>query len=419
MCLFPQQVRELESVDGEALDAMLRLDRDARMPDFIDSASGRSEIFRTLKVGVIGTGSVGMHLVSHLARLAPDRIVVVDRGQMTATGVLTHPIYPRDLGRKKADVAGELAKAVSPTTRVFVFDRDLSDLPTHVLAGLDYVFLASDNVGAEVTLTQRALRLGIPISQASVYGSSLSAVVRVVHGGDEGHGPGLCCGLLASEWDALDRAQVFSCAPDDRSASKGPLPAAAPTTSVSHLCSLAADICFMEFFRRFAGLGKPAGNQLIEYCGYNHRTIITELHRRADCPLDHTRDRIETCNGQLGQRTPRELLHGAGYRESDRASISVEGRSFAGLAWCRCDTHPSIGHFVANAETLGTCSRCGSERSAHPMHLHSDVPANALAKHLDRSLASLGAGDATAVRVRGEQGAVQYVEKFPGAEGSM
>jgi molybdopterin/thiamine biosynthesis adenylyltransferase len=369
-------------------------------------------------VGVIGTGSVGMHLVSHLARLAPDHIVVVDRGQMKVTGVLTHPIHPRDLGRKKAEVAGELAKAVSPTTRVFAFDRDLADLPTHVLANLDYLFLASDNIGAEVTLTQRALRLGIPIIQASVYGSSLSAVTRIVHGGDDGAGPGLCCGLHASEWDALDRAEVFSCAPDDRAVGDGPLPTTAPTASVSHLCSIAADIGFMEFFRRLAGLGKPAGNRLIEYCGYNHRTVISSLHRRADCPLDHSRDRVRVCEGDLSERTPRELLRAAGYDEGDRASLSVEGRSFAGLAWCRCDTHPSAGRFVANGEALGTCSRCGSERSAHPMHLYSDVPANALAKCLDRPLASLGAPGATAARVRGERGAVQYVEKFPVAEGS-
>ena len=52
MCLSPQRVREVEPVSGEALDAMLQLDRTARMPDFIDSAAGSSEILRALKVGV-------------------------------------------------------------------------------------------------------------------------------------------------------------------------------------------------------------------------------------------------------------------------------------------------------------------------------------------------------------------------------
>jgi len=411
-------LQEIRSAADQATAAMSRLDRDARLPAFIDVRLDIAARFRALRVAVIGNGSIGMHLVSHLARLAPAMIVTVDRARLKPASVLTHPIHPRDLGAPKALVAGELAKAVSPDTRVFAFTGDLADLPTAVMASLDCVLLATDNIAAEVLVSQRVLRLGIPCVQASVYGRSMSAVVRSVDGGGDGSGPGLCCGLQAGEWDALDQGVVFSCAPEDRAAGSSELPSALPTASTSHLCSLAGDLAFNEFFRTVAGLGKPGGHRTLEYCGYTNDILISDLKRRAMCPLDHTRDRIISYDGDLCAQTPGDLLRAADCGSDDRVSLMVEGHCFAAVAWCACDSHPVVGRFLANGETAGVCARCGTERSAHPLHHYSEVPARALRAGRDRSLASLGARTATAVRVRGDYGAVQFVARFgdPGVD---
>jgi molybdopterin/thiamine biosynthesis adenylyltransferase len=405
---------------GEATDAVRRLDRNARMPDLLDATGDLGAEMRGLQVAVIGCGSVGLAVADIPARLGVDRLLLVDPARFKAVSVLTHPCFPQDLGRSKAIVAGERAKAVSPNTQVLAFDGCFEEIPTHLLAGTSYLLLASDNLLCESSVSQAALHLGIPVLQASVYGRTLTAQVRSIVCGEDGQGPCLCCEFGEREWEELDGGTVFSCTGADASAGAPAKRSRVPTESLPHLCRIAADILCMELTRRVLGIGQAEQSRVVEYSGYTHRTAVTALRRRRDCPLDHSRLQLAPRARDLGESAPRELLREAGYEEDwdpRRVTLTVEGRSFSTLAVCDCSPHPTLGRFLPTGSAAGSCPRCGAQRWPHPLHTHREVPLSVLAGQLDRTLASLGATEPASVRLRGERGAVLFHRGFAEAAG--
>jgi molybdopterin/thiamine biosynthesis adenylyltransferase len=356
---------------------MRRLDRNERTPKLVDVPRDFGAVVRGQYVVAIGCGSVGLPASDILARVGVGRLLLVDPARLKPASVLTHPCWPEDLDRPKAVVAGERAKAVSPDTQVFAFDGAFDELPTHVLAEATYLFLASDNLLCEASVSQRALHLGIPVLQGSVYGPTLSAQVRSIASSESGDGPCLCCAFGEREWEDLDRGTRFSCTGPGASPGAAADPARIPTASLPHLCSMAANLL-------------------------------------SNCTMDHARHRLEPRARDLGHSAPRELLRQAGYEGADpcRVTLTVEGFCFASLALCGCDVHPTLGRFVPTGSTAGACSHCGRPRKPHPMHTHDEVLVNALTGRLDRTLESLGTSAPTSVRVRGEGGAVLFHRRF-------
>lgn len=416
----PPRIREIHAKPSRTTDTMRRLNRNARLPKFVDAPCDLGAALRDQYVVQIGCGSVALSVSDNMARIGVGRLLVVDPARMKPTSVLTHPCWPVDLDRPKAVVAGERAKAVSPDTQVFAFDGAFEELPTHVLAEASFLLLASDNLRCEASVSQRALQLGIPVLQGSVYGPTLSAQVRSIASGEGGAGPCLCCSFSAREWEDLDRGTSFSCTGADASRRAAAEHARTPTASLPHLCSTAANLLCTEHTRRTLGIGDAEESRLIEYCGYTHRTTVTPLLRNTKCTLDHGRYRLEPGARDLGRSTPRELLRQAGYEGADpcRVTITVEGFWFAALALCGCAVLPALGRFVPLGSTAGACFDCGWPRRPHPIHSYEEAPVRALAGRLDRTLAWLGALAPTAVRVRGESGAVLFHSRFaqPGGQ---
>jgi molybdopterin/thiamine biosynthesis adenylyltransferase len=415
----PPRVREIHAKPGAAFDAMRRLDRSARMPALIDVSGDFGAAMRDQYLVLIGCGAVGLAVADIASRLGVARLLLVDPAPLKPTSVLTHPCHPNDLGRSKAIVAAERAKAVSPETRVFAFEGVFDELPTYVLAGASHLLLASDNLRCEASVSQRTLHLGIPVLQGSVYGRTLSAQVRsiVSHQGEEQ--ACLCCEYTEREWQDLDRGTIFSCSGTDASPAAVSEPSRIPTASLPHLCGIAANLLWTELTRRVLAMGGANQSRLVEFCGYNYRTSVTPLRRRADCPMDHSRLQLEPRAGDLGKSAPRDLLREAGYEGADpcRVSMTVEGRCFTSLAVCGCDVHPQLGRFFPAGGTAGACPRCRVQRLPHPLHSHEEVPVRALASQLDSNLESLGAPQPTSVRVRGERGAVLFHRRFAEAGG--
>jgi hypothetical protein len=268
-------------------------------------------------------------------------------------------------------------------------------------------------------VSQRAFHLGIPVLQGSVYGRTLSAQVRSVVSRESEEAACLCCEYSEREWQDLDRGTIFSCSGDDSSPGAVAEPSRIPTASLPHLCGIAANLLWTELTRRILAMGDPNQSRLVDFCGYNYRTSVTPLRRRADCPMDHTRLQLEPRAGDLGKSAPRDLLRDAGYESADlcRLTMTVEGRCFTSLAVCECDVHRILGRFFPAGSMAGACPHCGVPSSPHPLHTHEEVPMKALAAQLDRNLESLGAPHPTSVRVRGERGTVLFHRRFAEAGG--
>ena len=408
------RIREIHARSGAAADAMRRLDHSARMPRFLDVQRDFGAAMRDQFLVVIGCGAVGLAIADIPARVGVGRLLLVDPARLKPASVLTHPCRPDDIGRSKAVVAAERAKAVCPEAQVFAFDGAFEELPTYVLAEATHLLLASDNLRCEASVSQRALHLGIPVIQGSVYGPTLSAQLRSMASRGRGEGPCLCCDFGHREWEDLDRGTIFSCAgvdaPHGAAAEHSPI----PTESLPHLCGIAANLVCIELTRRVLEIGDPTESRLVEYCGYTHRTTMMPLRRRAECPMDHTRLQLEPRTRDLGKSAPREFLREAGFEGADpcRVTLTVEGRCFTNLAVCNCDQHLSLGRFFPTGRTTGACPRCGASQWPHPLHSYEEVPMKALATQLEQSLESLGAREPTSVRVRGERGAVLFHRRF-------
>lgn len=409
----PAAIRVIPVRPSPAGAVVANLDPGARTPRYLDVDVDAGAVLRDLDIVVVAAGSVGGRLVALAARSGVRSLLIVDPDTFSPESVLTHDIGPEDVGRQKASLAGERAKAISPRTRVVVFDGPFEDLPRDVLAGADFVLLSSDGLACEQAVSRACTRLGLRLLQASLHGSTLSAQVRSLANAADGDGPGLCCGYSRREWDELDRGTVFSCTGNGRApTSVGP-----PTMSPPQLCSIAADLAFMEVTRIALGIAPriaSTADVLLDYNGYTHATTTTALARNPHCPAEHSRWRIAPWPRPLSAATLRELLDAAG---DARGTLSVEGYVFARRALCACGLDSPLERFVPDGESAGECPACGAPCAPHPFDAHREAPAAMLALLADRTLAELGAAGPATVLARGVDGtAVLFSESFAAPE---
>ncbi len=386
------ETNELRRRRGAGAADMARLDRAARRPQLLETATEAGERLREARIVVVGLGSIGSHLANLIARWSPASLTLVDRADFKAESVLTHPSHPRDIGRSKARVAGEDAKAVSPATRVIVHEGAVEDLPLGTFIGADAVLLASDNLACELEVTRRCTQLGLRLIQASVHGVTLVAQVRSLRNLPAGGGACLACGYQAADWEALDLGTQFSCGGE--ATSRAASPTKTPTVSPPELCAQAACMALTELSGHLQGVFESDEGRMLESCGYTHATTVTPLVRREACPEEHKAAELVPWGMSLQQTSVGHLFEtangGCDYELNDLALL-VEGERFARLGACACPEHPELGRFLPIAEEPGICAGCGLPLIAHPFYTHVRTPGGVLSGHLDRSLAELGA----------------------------
>jgi len=376
----------------------------SRLPKLHGYTGDLQALLARLNLVFIGVGAVGLPGALQWARMHPRAVYLVDPGRNKDESLLTTAIMPEDIGRSKAQCAGEYIKRISPTTRVFVYDGRLQSLSTAALAALaseaDVLFLSGDNLSLEIAAGELCQRFGIPLVHAAVCGEMLVAVVRVftgLHGG-----PCTACLYGPVEWTHLAQETQYSC----EGHSNGdimPQVVAPPTRSFSSLCALAADLAAIQSLRHVTGLGSPVGDTLLEYCGYTHRTVISQIERNPACPCEHERwvdhvipEPLATCSARV--LTTAAL--GTGWDIGD-VGIRVDELYYAESGTCSaCGRTQRIGRFVASPVVL-PCERCGAGAHLMPHAAHRPAPLELLHDVLDRPLGELVAGSAQSVIVRG------------------
>ena len=412
------RLREVQHESTPARNVLRRLLPDARMPaSFLDVPPTVSAgLGRELDLLVIGCGgSVGILATEALARLGPRSVCLVDPARYKPESVLTHcSIGADEIGLPKVEVVGRRLKAAAPRTRILIFEGPFEALPIGVAAHANLWILASDNLRAELRVSEAALQLGRPLIQGSVWGPGLIAQVRSLATRPDGAGPCLACGFTQTEWEQADAGTIFSCA-GSAEPDRAWAPSQIPTRSIAPLCATAGALVSLEATRRLLGIGDPQASRQLQICGHDFSTTITPLERRPDCPLEHRPLRLLPEREELGRRTPRELLERAGYAGSElhRVTLNLPGRRFAKLTACQCPTHEVLERFVSIDGSAGRCPRCQQERGIHPFYAMDEVPFAALGQRLDRSLASLGAAAPESVRVRGERGTCLVYRDLP------
>ncbi len=361
-----------------------------RLPLFVDGPSNAVEILAGKRVAFVGAGSVGMRLISHMARLGLSEVRIVDSAAFKPQSVLTHEIPLSAIGAPKADWVADYCRAISPPTKVIARRSRIQMLPLSFFADSHIVIVASDNLQCERAAGEIASSLGIPLLQASVHGETLTAQVRFLANA----GPGSACKACeytSEEWVLHDDEAEFACSGGQ------PTIHTRPTMSAAFLCSMAADLGATLATRYFLGLGKPVTDSLLSWNGYTNHTLISPLSRNPRCRCPHGSVWAQAALPlPLAECTVNELLAAAQMNEQsvDQIQIEVEGSAFAEQAFC-CGQQP-INQFLANGEAPSwVCATCQMPLVVPPYFMRAAAPLEKLNQHV--SLHSLGVASTTGV----------------------
>lgn len=256
-----------------------------------------------LKVGVIGSGGVGLPIVAMLVRLGIGHLVVIDPDRVEISNLprlpesirrdamswLTTPGRPellRRLGRRlstrKVALARRIARRARRDVRVDALALDVSDpLAADALRDCDYVFLAADSHTARTVfnaLVHQYLIAGVQIGSKVEVGpdGKVGKIFSVVRPVTPGAGCLWCNGLI-------DPAKLAEEAlpPDVREAQRY-LPADdAPAPSVISLNAVGVAQAVNHFMLAITGLLRPSPADG-DYRRFEARceTLLTEMPRR-------------------------------------------------------------------------------------------------------------------------------------------
>jgi molybdopterin/thiamine biosynthesis adenylyltransferase len=126
----------------------------------------------SLRVGVVGAGGLGSHLIQQLLHLGVGEILVVDHDRL-ATSNLSRVVGAgrRDalLHRHKTRVMRRLARRIGGPTNLIELPASVTDeAPARALLGCDVVFGATDNHWSRTVLNALAFQYYLPVVDLGV-----------------------------------------------------------------------------------------------------------------------------------------------------------------------------------------------------------------------------------------------------------
>jgi molybdopterin/thiamine biosynthesis adenylyltransferase len=174
---WPVQVRAAErfvlslaEVEEAILEAGLLPARYQRNQQMVSTAQ-QLQLFRS-KVAVVGAGGLGGYILEQLARLGVGRIVSID-GDVFEENNLNRQLLatPALLGRVKVEVAAERVAEVNPAVTLRPVQALLGkENGAELLAGVDCVVDAVDNVTARLELEDLCETLQLPLVHGAIAG---------------------------------------------------------------------------------------------------------------------------------------------------------------------------------------------------------------------------------------------------------
>lgn len=138
-----------------------------------ETISGEEQL-RLLKscVAVVGSGGLGGQVLLLLARMGIGRLMVVDHDRFDETNLNRQALSSgRDLGRPKCEVAARVLENVNPGVMVKTHQIRMDAANAkEILAGVDVIVDALDNVPDRFTIQDTARSLKIPLVHGAVAG---------------------------------------------------------------------------------------------------------------------------------------------------------------------------------------------------------------------------------------------------------
>lgn len=229
---------------------------------------GLAQAAPLLKVGIVGTGGVGMLVAEMLARSGFTDFVLVDPDYVEDVNLnrLGHA-YRRDVGRSKVNLCRSVilracaAAGTKATVRAFCNDVNLlSKSAEKALVQCDVILALTDDELSHIACLKFAQENGIEYLQAGVgifqeEGRITTAAVEFT-GAESGRYCPICTGRLSSAQASIDARRYVGGEVTERAHAEGYIPEE-PAPSVMSLNAVAAGALVLEIQKRVAGLSRP------------------------------------------------------------------------------------------------------------------------------------------------------------------
>jgi molybdopterin/thiamine biosynthesis adenylyltransferase len=353
-------------------------------------------------VAVIGLGNNGGQVVTHLARTARvKRLVLVDHDSVRPEN-RSQEYLPSDIGQKKAIATARRVRRIRQHDPVEVeaIVARVEDVPWgRIRVGV--IIGCVDSALPRLSINEIAWRLGVPWIDTGIRADGSLARVQL-------HIPAIDAPCFECSLGVKDRdsslSRAFSC--------DGRLNESAPTGASSALGGLAASLAAIECQKLFDGSMDQslAGRQLIVEARYHHYYVNT-LRRNRACPFDHQVWSIQKAPQTV--RTVGDLVeHGRKLLGGELpVSVSAERMWVTRLVCLQCGQQARAlrlqGRIGAKQRR---CAQCGGEMQSMGFYLlpHLDI-GSAGDRLLARPLRRFGLCSCDILTLNGSHGC-QHVE---------
>ena len=124
---------------------------------------------KAARVAVVGTGGIGASAIPALAGAGVGHLTLIDDDRVELSNLQRQPLYTSDqVGERKVDLAARYIGKRNPHVECrTVADRIEGDNAEAILDGHDLILDGTDNFATRLTVSDAALRLGIPLISAA------------------------------------------------------------------------------------------------------------------------------------------------------------------------------------------------------------------------------------------------------------
>jgi len=330
------------------------------------------------KVVVVGAGgTIGSHLVPHLARSGSVRnLVLVDKDRYEARNLANQNITRAEVGRSKAKVQAARARRIAPNVATTAIVADIQRLPLGVLHA-DLILGCVDNRRARLHLNETSWRLGVTWIDAGVLADGGLARISIF-------APGADAACLECAWSEQDYRLVeqdYPCRPAESVATGTP----------SGIGALAGALLATEADQHLRGTAGrlPAGSEVVVSALF-HRHFVSRSVRRSGCRFDHRTWPVEL-EPAAPTRALGQLIRDAGF-DPEGTRVAVPGHRFAHRLECTsCGRSNTVFRL---ATRLGParlrCPHCSAERVLSGFAMSDALGPGIDAALAHRSLSGLG-----------------------------
>ena len=121
------------------------------------------------KIAIVGAGGIGAGAIPALTGAGIGHLTIIDDDRVELSNLQRQPLYTGDqMGERKVDLAARFVGKRNPHVECrTIADRIESDNVDAILSGHDLIIDGTDNFATRLTVSDAAVRLGIPLISAA------------------------------------------------------------------------------------------------------------------------------------------------------------------------------------------------------------------------------------------------------------